>query len=88
MPPDTCPNCGADVPPNAKCCPECGSDENSGWSDSAQADQLGIPDDHFDYHRFVQEEFGREPKPRGISWVWWVTALMLALLLGSYFLFR
>ena len=40
------------------------------------------------YDRFVKEEFGREPKPRGISWVWWVTALILVLLFGSYFLFH
>jgi hypothetical protein len=88
MPPETCPNCGADVPRNARCCPECGADETSGWSDSAYTNRLGIPDDSFNYDQFVKEEFGRESKPRGISWIWWVTALILVLLFGSYFLFR
>jgi len=87
MPPETCPNCGADVPRNAKACPECGADEKSGWSDSAYADRLGIPDDEFDYDKFVKEEFSpSRVKPPGIHWIWWVTALILILLLGFWFL--
>ena len=32
MPPEICPACGAQVPRNAKACPECGSDgENFDW---------------------------------------------------------
>src|SRR5687767_13412138 len=27
-----CPHCGADVPPGARACRECGSDERTGWS--------------------------------------------------------
>jgi uncharacterized membrane protein YvbJ len=77
---DNCPHCGADLPRKAKACPECGSDENTGWSDSAYAGRLGIPDEDFDYNRFVQEEFARETKPRGISWLWWATALGLILI--------
>lgn len=76
----TCPQCGAILPHNAKACPECGSDEKTGWSNSAHADQLGIPEDEFDYESFVNEEFdSRSPKPRGIHWVWWLTALLLVL---------
>ena len=82
MPPETCPNCGADVPPNARVCPGCGADEKTGWSDSAAADRLGIPDDNFDYDQFVKAEFGPQPvKPHGIHWLWWITALILVLLL-------
>lgn len=81
MPPEVCPNCGAVVPRNAKTCPECGADEETGWSDSAQSANLGISDDKFDYDEFVKEEFGHTPKPRGIHWLWWLTALVLALLL-------
>jgi hypothetical protein len=66
------------VPRNAKSCPECGSDERTGWSDSAYAGSLGIPEENFDYDKFAAEEFGRSsPKPRGIHWVWWLTALLL-----------
>jgi zinc-ribbon domain len=87
MPPATCPNCGATVPPKAKACPECGSDEKTGWSDSAHADNLGIPDDNFDYEEFLKDEFGGRPKPRDIHWVWWLTALLLVVLF-LFFWFR
>lgn len=79
MPPEVCPNCGAEVPRNAKACPECGSDEQTGWSEGAQADGLGLPDDEFDYDDFVKREFGREgPVPRGMHWFWWVVAVLVA----------
>jgi RNA polymerase subunit RPABC4/transcription elongation factor Spt4 len=88
MVPETCPNCGADVPRGAKSCPECGADEETGWSDSATADRLGIPDDNFDYERFVKEEFGpARVKPKGIHWLWWATALILLVAL-VWFLLR
>lgn len=86
MTPETCPNCGADVPRGAKSCPECGADEKTGWSDSAYADRLGIPDENFDYEEFVKEEFGPpQVKPRGIHWLWWITALILVLLFLVFF---
>lgn len=69
------------VPPKAKACPGCGSDEKTGWSDAAHADNLGIPDEDFNYDHFVKEEFApRSPKPHGIHWVWWLTALLLVVL--------
>ncbi|HSY17280.1 MAG TPA: zinc ribbon domain-containing protein [Candidatus Acidoferrales bacterium] len=91
MPPEVCPNCGADVPPKAKSCPECGADEKTGWSDEAHVSGLGIPDedDKFDYENFVKEEFGggtRSPKPKGISWLWWITGVALLLLFLYLFL--
>jgi hypothetical protein len=82
MTPEVCPNCGAEVPPNAKACPECGSDEKTGWSEKASSGNLNLPDGEFDYDGFVKEEFGTgRAKPRGISWVWWIAALVLAALL-------
>jgi hypothetical protein len=78
MPPDVCPNCGAEVPPKAKACPECGSDEQTGWSEKAHSDALDLPDETFDYNKFVEREFGaRKPVPRGIHWFWWLIALLL-----------
>ena len=78
MSPEVCPNCGAVVPPKARTCPECGADESTGWSETAYASGLGLPDEKFDYDEYVKEEFGsRSPKPRGLHWVWWLTALLL-----------
>jgi hypothetical protein len=76
VPPETCPNCGADVPPRAKACPECGACDETGWSEAAQASGLGLPDDSFDYEAYVAQEFGpRRSLPRGLSWFWWVVAI-------------
>jgi hypothetical protein len=38
-----CPNCGAEVPIKAKSCPDCGSDENTGWSEDTMYDGLDLP---------------------------------------------
>lgn len=77
--PDICPHCGADLPRNAKACPECGSDEETGWSEEARASGADLPDDEFDYDDFVKREFGaqKEIKPRGMHWFWWVIGILL-----------
>ncbi|MCR4290360.1 MAG: zinc ribbon domain-containing protein [Candidatus Scalindua sp.] len=38
-----CPNCGAEVPIKAKSCPDCGSDEKTGWSEDTMYDGLDLP---------------------------------------------
>jgi len=79
MPPEICPNCGAEVPRDAKACPECGSDERTGWSETAYASHLNLPDEDFDHDEFVKREFGANPvKPPGLSWLWWGLAILLA----------
>jgi hypothetical protein len=79
---DVCPNCGADLPKKANACPECGSDEQTGWSDEGHIGGLDLPDDDFDYDKFVSREFEKkDPKPQGIHWGWWVVAIVLVLLL-------
>ena len=90
-PPETCPNCGAEVPPNAAACPECGSDHETGWSEDADTQRLGLPDGDFDYDEFVKEEFGEEKKgirPRGIPVVWWIVAIILVALFVAFFALR
>jgi hypothetical protein len=84
MKPDVCPHCGALVPDDARACPECGSDEETGWSDRAQAQRLDLPDDEFNYDEFVKEEFGAQSKPgapqvkpHGLSWIWWLAGVLL-----------
>ena len=82
----SCPNCGADLPKNAVVCPECGSDEKTGWSDEAATGGLDLPDDDFNYEEFVEREFNPKPKPGNVHWVWWVTAvLLLAIFLVFFF---
>lgn len=80
MSPDICPHCGMEVPPGAKACPECGSDEKTGWSGKAHYDHLDLPEENFDYEDFVKREFGGERMvPRGIHWFWrLVTILVVA----------
>ncbi|HVY72283.1 MAG TPA: zinc ribbon domain-containing protein [Verrucomicrobiae bacterium] len=80
-PPEICPNCGAEVPRNAKACPECGSDETTGWSDEASASGLGLPDEEFNYQEFVEREFEKpKARPRGVPLYWWFVAIILSLL--------
>jgi hypothetical protein len=83
--PETCPNCGADLPPKARACPECGSDEETGWGEAAHVSGLDLPDDDFDYDEFVAKEFGdpkKKIKPHGLPWFWWFVTV--ALLIGIF----
>ena len=87
--PEICPHCGALVPPQARACPECGSDEETGWSDRATAQRLNLPEDEFDYAEFVKEEFGpghgeSRIRPRGIRWLWWMVAVVLVVLSAAW----
>ena len=78
MTPEICPNCGAKVPRNAKACPECGSDEETGWSEETNTDGLDLPEEKFDYEDYVKREFGaKKVMPQGISWFWWVAAILV-----------
>ena len=82
MTPETCPNCGTELAPRARACPECGSCEQTGWSERAAHDGLGLPDEEFDYDQFVADEFGGPTKrSRGLSPFWWLIALGLVVAL-------
>jgi len=85
-PPDICPVCGAEVPDRARACPECGADEKTGWSERARYDELGIPDDSFDYQDFVEREFGGKKPKRKFGWLWLIVVLLLLLALAFPFL--
>jgi hypothetical protein len=86
MTPEICPNCGEMVPEKAKACPECGACEETGWSDEAKADALGIPDDSFDYDEYVKREFEGENPKRKFGALWVVTAIVLLGLFVWYLL--
>jgi hypothetical protein len=77
MPPEICPHCGAEVPPNAKACPECGSDEETGWGDEAQTQALDLPEENFNYDDYVEREFGKGKEKPHFHWFWWIIALGL-----------
>ena len=78
QPPEVCPQCGEDVPRNARACPECGADEQTGWKEDVYAsDGVELPDEEFDYEKFCDEEFGTGPRKTGIQWFWWVAAVIV-----------
>jgi hypothetical protein len=80
--PKVCPVCGEDVPPKALACPECGACHNSGWKEDADTyDGLDLPDDEFDYDEYVKKEFGDDQGPAQGNAIWWVTALVILLIL-------
>ncbi|MBL9135272.1 MAG: zinc ribbon domain-containing protein [Verrucomicrobiales bacterium] len=83
--PETCPNCGADVPSGARACPECGADERTGWSEDAVADRLGLSNtEGFDHADFVRNELGEGAKATRPAW-WWILVILLVLtLLGIW----
>ena len=89
MAPSMCPNCGAFIEDDdAVACPECGADENTGWSDHATEQRLDLPDANFDYDEFIENEFGTQNnnrvKTEGVPWWVWAVAvgILLLLLLG------
>jgi len=88
--PSYCPQCGEAVPPEVDACPSCGSDFQTGWSDQAKLDRLGVPSEEFDYNAFVREEFGAGGeglRPKGISWFWWTIAVVVLLAFLCLFVF-
>ena len=79
--PGTCPNCGAEVPRNAKACPECGSCEETGWSEGAAGSGLDLPDDEFDYDDFVAREFGEgKPRQRPNTKFWYIIGILVVVI--------
>jgi hypothetical protein len=82
-----CPNCGAEVPNNDRACPECGSDEQTGWSEEARTGGLDLPETHFDYDNYIKREFSKAgPVPQGIHWFWWVIAVGLVVAFAFFWL--
>jgi hypothetical protein len=87
MRPEICPNCGAEVPKKAKACPECGSDEETGWGEDAYAGGLGLPDEEFDYDAYVKKEFENDdPARKNLKWYYIVGAFIVILAFLAWFL--
>ena len=85
-----CPECGAEVRVGSKGCGRCASEratkkwreEPKPWEQDEVHDGLDLPDDEFDYQKFVAEEFGRGVRRPAIGWFYWVVAVVLLVALG------
>jgi hypothetical protein len=57
-----------------------------GWRKDAEAyDGVDLPDEDFNYEKFVKQEFGSYQRS-GLKRVWWITAILLiAALIAIYF---
>jgi hypothetical protein len=88
MKPDVCPQCGTEIPAGSLSCPECGSCEKTGWSEQAREQSLDLPDTHFSYDEYVEQEFGESREPprhsRRAGWIVVTTVLLLAVLGWAY----
>ncbi len=81
----SCPVCGADVHPNSKSCPHCGTRPEAGWATGGEIINPdldpGIPEEDFDYQDFVSREFDRRgnlrPESTGLHKLWFFTAIAL-----------
>jgi uncharacterized membrane protein YvbJ len=71
----TCPHCGTEVPEKALCCPECGSDRETGWNQDSSVTGDPVVDE-VDYDEAVEQEFGKPEKKRA-SWAWVIAAVLL-----------
>ena len=86
----TCAHCGATVPSSAPACPECGSDDRTGWSPDAEAWAGDLPvgygdDDEDDaYEETLRNEgLAADGRPsRQALRRRWVAAVCLLLILG------
>ena len=71
--PAECANCGADIPTRSRACPECGADERTGWRESSVYDGLDLPESAH------EDERPAAAGPGGLSWLWWITGVILLL---------
>jgi hypothetical protein len=76
-----CPLCGADVPARSRSCPECGSDEETGWSEDTLYDGLDLPDPG--YGREEPERLARTTGGSGK-----IVAIVLLILIGLFLLWQ
>lgn len=73
-----CPHCEAQVPLGAAACPECGSDEKTGWSENTVYDGLFL----YDEEDNDEQQTGRSITSR--SWAKYLVAGLAAVILLAY----
>ena len=79
-----CPNCGGEVPDKAKACPHCGSDENTGWSDETNLDDLNLFTEE-DYEEFLEREGFKKREPSMLQRFIAITSITLIILYFMYY---
>lgn len=62
-----CPHCGHLVQAGKRVCPNCGSDEETGWSENSEYAHLDPTFDEKDYAQAAASEFGI-PKGKKSGW--------------------
>lgn len=73
-----CPYCGETIAYTAAACPECGSDEQTGWSQNTYLDGIDVGEE-IDYKEIKENEFGTSKKQQLPTWQM-VTGLLMILL--------
>ncbi|MBK8801777.1 MAG: zinc ribbon domain-containing protein [Fibrobacteres bacterium] len=73
-----CPNCGEELPGGSKFCPECGSDEKTGWSEDTYLDGVSLPYDQDD-----EENTELSPDENAKPPIRWGLALVAAGILAA-----
>lgn len=76
-PPDECANCGADIPRNARACPECGADERTGWRETSVYDGLDLPGENDESHS------EKSRRPVKIFWLLVGAGLLVFFVMGT-----
>lgn len=75
-----CPHCGGIVPAGARACPECGSDEQTGWSDETYLDGIGLYDET-DYEETLRREGLHPTQKASRMGVWWMLPAVVLIVL-------
>jgi hypothetical protein len=81
----------------AAACRECGSDDETGWSENADVWEAGIPagygdEEDFDYDEFVERELPeqrtRNARDEMVRWGWAALVVIVVIALLIYLNFR
>ena len=75
-----CPYCGASIKKNATACPECGSDEMTGWSEFSYMDGITTVDEE-EYDELYENEFSQKKSLLSVKHI------VIGILLLAVFLF-
>lgn len=87
--PAHCANCDAEIPPQARACPECGADERTGWREPDIYDGLDLPEDSDDAEELGKEGPGRRAARPGVTVLWRIVGIiLLAIVVGLIFFTR